>query len=63
MSCHLDDIIILNKNQHGFKPGLPCETQHVEFLQEIHQGTIKGQVVSIIVDFDSSPPGKMAAIW
>ena len=33
------------------EPTLPCETQLVEFMHEIHQGTIKGQVVTILMDF------------
>ena len=55
ISRHLDDNNILNKNQHGFRRGLSCETQLVEFVHELHQGTIKGgQVNAIVMDFSKA---------
>ena len=55
ISRHLDDNNILNKNQHGFRRGLSCETQLVEFVHELHQGTIKGgQVDAIVMDFSKA---------
>ena len=34
---HLDEHNILLRNQHGFRNGLSCETQLLEFVQELHE--------------------------
>ena len=40
---HLEQHKILDKNQHGFRKGLSTETQLVDFVQELHAGTIHGR--------------------
>ena len=55
ISRHLSDHNILDKHQHGFRKGLSCETQLIEFVQELHQNTSKGkQVDAIVMDFSKA---------
>ena len=55
ISCYLDDNNILNKDQHGFRWSLSCETQLVEFVHELHQGTFQGgQVDAIVMDINKA---------
>ena len=37
ISWHLNEHNILLRNQHGFRNGLSCETQLLEFVQELHE--------------------------
>ena len=55
ISHHLYDNNIFNKNQHGFRRSLSCETQLLEFVHGLHQGTIKGgQVDAVVMDFSKA---------
>ena len=52
---HLEQHKILDKNQHGFRKGLSTETQLVDFVQELHAGTIHGrQIDAIVMDFSKA---------
>ena len=52
---HLNTHGILDKNQHGFRPGLSCDTQLIEFVQDLHS-TMKGgkQVDAVVMDFSKA---------
>ena len=55
ISRHLDTHKILLKNQHGFLSRLSCETQLLEFVQELHDNLNNGQQVdAIIMDFSKA---------
>ena len=46
---------ILDPNQHGFRKGLSCETQLIQFVQEFHTNTAIGkQVDAIVMDFSKA---------
>ena len=52
---HLDRHRILDPNQHGFRKGLSCETQLIQFVQELHTNTAQGkQVDAIVMDFSKA---------
>ena len=52
---HLDRHCILDPNQHGFRKGLSCETQLIQFVQELHTNTAQGkQVDAILMDFSKA---------
>ena len=52
---HLEQHKILDKNQHGFRKVLSTETQLVDFVQELHAGTIHGrQIDAIVMDFSKA---------
>ena len=52
---HLDRHRILDPNQHGFRKGLSCETQLIQFVQELHSNTAQGkQVDAIVMDFSKA---------
>ena len=55
ISRHLDTYKILLKNQHGFLSRLSCETQLLEFVQELHENLNNGQQVdAVIMDYSKA---------
>ena len=52
---HLDRHRNLDPNQHGFRKGLCCENQLIQFVQELHTNTAQGkQVDAIVMDFSKA---------
>ena len=52
---HLNNNGILDKNQHGFRPGLSCDTQLIEFVQDLHTSLQSGhQVDAVVMDFSKA---------
>lgn len=50
--CHADQHSILHPLQHGFRKGLSCDTQLVEFVDDITRNLDKGkQTDCLIMDF------------
>ena len=55
ISKHLDKYDILDKNQHGFRKGLSCETQLIEFIKDLHSSVDNGtQVDAVVMDFSKA---------
>ena len=55
ISWHLDVHNILLRNQHGFRNGLSCETQLLEFVQELHESQHAGvQIDAVVMDFSKA---------
>ena len=49
---HLRDNGILVPYQHGFREGLSCDTQLIQFIDDLHKGTTEArQVDCIVMDF------------
>ena len=52
---HLKKHDILAKNQHGFRSGLSCETQLLEFVHDLHWHNYRGfQVDAEVMDFSKA---------
>ena len=52
---HLQNHNILDKNQHGFLKGRSCETQLIEFIQDMHSSLEVGKQVAVVVmDFSKA---------
>ena len=52
---HLDRHRILDHNQHGFRKGLSCETQLIQFVEVLHTNTAQGkQVDAVVMDFSKA---------
>lgn len=49
LTAHLDQHKILHQHQHGFRKGLSCETQLLEFSHELLQTMHEGQQTDIVV--------------
>ena len=61
---HLDQNNILHKKQHGFRSKLSCETQLLEFIQDLHVSREKNTPVDVIVmdfakAFDKVPHNRL----
>ena len=55
MGNHLEKNGILDRNQHGFRKGLSCETQLLEFVEDLHRSTGKGrQIDAVVMDFSKA---------
>ena len=46
---HLEDNNILNERQHGFRKGRSCETQLLEFVEEVTTGLDEGLPTDVII--------------
>ena len=55
MGKHLEKHNIIDKNQHGFRKGLSCETQLLDYVEDLHRSLAKGdQIDSIVMDFSKA---------
>ena len=55
LMSHLDDNKIIYQHQHGFRAKRSCETQLLEFMQDLHSQADKGiQTDAVILDFSKA---------
>ena len=52
---HLQDYNVLSKFQHGFRPGYSCQTQLIDFIENVqHVMDHQKQVDLILLDFSKA---------